>query len=276
MTALYDAYNNSPALSIKYDAYFSAYEKLLQNYRGKAVTLVEVGVFNGGSLFMWRQYLGVEARIIGIDLNPDAKAWESYGFEIYIGDQSLDLFWAEFYSKIGDVDILIDDGGHTNRQQITTAHHAIQNMNDGGILVVEDIHTSYLREFGNPSHHSFLNFAHRIVDGVNSRSYCLKQTYTKYSSRVHSVHFFESMVAFYIDSSLCRQSLPTSNNGASRDAVDFRYQSFATSGLFKFKNRFASNSNFIAKLARRSVDILLSILSKLESIRIRKYFEDRS
>ena len=276
MTALYDAYKKSPALSIKYDGYFPVYEKLLQNYRGKAITLVEVGVFNGGSLFMWRQYFGEQARVIGIDLNPDAQAWEDHGFEIYIGDQSKDLFWIEFFSKVGNVDVFIDDGGHTNSQQITTVHHAIQNINDGGILIVEDTHTSYLREFGNPSRYSFLNFAHRIVDSVNSRSFCLKRAHSKYSSHVHSVHFYESIVAFNIDSSLCRQSLPTSNNGASRGAADFRYQGFITSTLFGYKNKFASKRSLGAKLTRRAIDVVLSFISKLKSIQILKYFRDES
>ena len=46
---------------------------------GKKITFVEVGVLQGGSLFMWREYFGKEARIIGIDLHPKAKVLEKYG-----------------------------------------------------------------------------------------------------------------------------------------------------------------------------------------------------
>ena len=38
---------------------------------------------------MWRDYFGKDARIIGIDLNPEAKKWEKHGFEIFIGNQFL-------------------------------------------------------------------------------------------------------------------------------------------------------------------------------------------
>lgn len=273
---LKDIYDEVPYLSIKYDSYFFVYEALLEKYVDREITLVEVGVFNGGSLFMWREFFGPKARIIGIDLNPDALEWTKNGFEIYIGDQSSDKFWVDLYQKIGKVDVLIDDGGHTNRQQIITSHYAIQNINDGGLLIVEDVHTNYFREFGNPSRYSFVNFAHRIVDGVNSRAYSLRRTYAQYSSRVYSVSFFESMVAFQIDSRLCKQSVPTSNNGASRDVTDFRYQGPITSALFTFKNKFASNSSLVARVVKRGVDMALSLLSKAEAMRYRKYFKDMS
>ena len=273
---LREIYDSVPYLSIKYDSYFPAYEALLQRYVDQEITIVEVGILNGGSLFMWKKYFGTKARIIGIDLNPDALEWEEHGFEIYIGDQSSEAFWADLFQKIGKVDVLIDDGGHTNRQQIVTSHYAIQNINDGGLLIVEDVHTSYFREFGNPSRYSFVNFAHRIVDGVNSRSCSLRRTCVEYSSRVYCVTFFESMVAFQIDTRLCKQSVPTSNNGASRAVTDFRYQGQITSALFTFKNKFTSNGGLSARVVNRVVDILLSLHSKAEAIRYRKYFKDMS
>ena len=274
MASLLDAYKKSPYLSIKYDSYFPIYDRLLTRFAGKPVTLVEVGVFNGGSLFMWREFLGAQARIIGIDLNPDAMNWVGHGFEIHIGDQSSEKFWEEFFQKVGRVDVLIDDGGHTNRQQIVTTHFAIQNIRDGGVLIVEDVHSCYFREFGNPSRNSFLKYASCIIDGVNSRAFSLRRTYARYSSRVYSVSFFESIVAFQIDSRLCKQSVPTSNNGASREVTDFRYQGPITSALFGFKNKFASNANLVARLVKRSVDMLLSLLSRAEAIRYRQYFKD--
>jgi hypothetical protein len=271
---LRNIYNSVPYLSIKYDNYFPVYEALLQKYVGQEVTIVEVGIFNGGSLFMWRDFFGPQAKIIGIDLNPDAREWEQHGFEIYIGDQSSEVFWRNLFQKIGKVDVLIDDGGHTNHQQIVTTHCAIQNINDGGMLIVEDVHTSYFREFGNPSRSSFMSFARQIVDSVNSRSYALRRVYENYSSRVYSVSFFESIVAFHIDSRLCKQSAPTSNHGVSRGVTDFRYQGTIADALFTFKNRFASSRSNVARLVKRGVDLLLYLLSTMEARRYRKYFKD--
>ena len=80
------AYEHSPHPTHKHSAYFDAYPNLLAPYVGKRVTLVEVGLFKGGSLFMWREFLGSQARIIGIDIEPTAVKWREFGFEIFIGD----------------------------------------------------------------------------------------------------------------------------------------------------------------------------------------------
>ena len=80
ITAL-KAYQTSSQPSHKHTTYFDVYDKLFNKYQNKKITFVEVGVQYGGSLFMWQNYFGENARIIGIDLNPDAKKWEKYGFE---------------------------------------------------------------------------------------------------------------------------------------------------------------------------------------------------
>lgn len=55
---LRDIYDNVKYLSMKYYSYFPVYKELLARYIDKNIILVVVGVFNGDSLFMWREYLG--------------------------------------------------------------------------------------------------------------------------------------------------------------------------------------------------------------------------
>ena len=166
---LFQIYKNLKHVSLKSDTYFQTYEEIFSKYVGKEITFVEVGVLHGGSLFMWREYFGKKARIIGIDLHPAAIELEKYGFEIYIGSQSDIKFWKKFFSKIGKIDILLDDGGHGNVQQIVTLSEAIHNTNDDGTIVIEDTHTSYLKKFGNPSKYSFINYSKYLIDVINSR-----------------------------------------------------------------------------------------------------------
>ncbi len=112
-TLSYKSYLKSPIRSIKHSTYFDTYDDLFSRYRNKEITFVEIGVAAGGSLFMWRDFFGPKSRIIGIDFNPNAKTWEKDGFEIFIGSQSDESFWQDFIKKVGAVDILLDDGGHT-------------------------------------------------------------------------------------------------------------------------------------------------------------------
>jgi cephalosporin hydroxylase len=219
---IFKCYQASPYLSIKHTSYFQVYEELLLQYRGKPITFVEVGVLNGGSLFMWRKFFGEQARIIGVDFNPQAKKWEKDGFEIHIGNQADPKFWEEFFASVGKVDIVLDDGGHTNEQQIVTTLQSIPNINDGGLLIVEDVHASYMRQFSNPAKYSFIEYAKNLVDVVNSRFPQLQLSKNILRESVYSISFFESIVSFNINRTKCFISAPTSNEGISFDAQDYR------------------------------------------------------
>ena len=198
---LFEIYKNLDQEFLKCISYFQAYEEMFSKFVGKEIVFVEIGVLHGGSLFMWKEYFGNKARIIGIDLNLKAKQLEKYGFDIFIGNQADLNFWKKFYEKVGKIDILLDDGGHDNDQQIITLTESIPFINNGGIIVTEDTHASYLKKHGNPSMHSFINYSKHLVDVVNSRFPGTKiKTKNKFRKKLFSVIFYESIVAFKIDS----------------------------------------------------------------------------
>ena len=252
-----ECYLTSPYTSIKHSSYFQVYEELLQKYRGKSVTFVEIGILDGGSLFMWRKFLGESARIIGIDLNPDAKRWESEGFEIYIGSQEDPDFWDNFFGSIGMVDVVLDDGGHSNSQQIVTTHRALSWISDGGMLIVEDVHTSYLRDFGNPTKYSFINYCKQTIDRINSRSSVLPWMHKQPNllrDTVYSCSFYESIVCFHVDRKKCFISTPTSNHGTRPVSRDFRYEKYRI-GI--------DRSQIFVSLLKSTVLILARLLSRI-------------
>tara|TARA_B110000503_G_C7066165_1_gene378860 strand:- start:144 stop:959 length:816 start_codon:yes stop_codon:yes gene_type:complete len=219
-TESYKSYAESPHKSIKHSTYFDSYDHFFSRYKDKEITFVEIGVLGGGSLFMWRNFFGPKSRIIGVDLNPNAKKWEAEGFEIYIGNQSDPDFWSKFAKEVGLIDIVLDDGGHTYEQQIITTECLLQSMNDGGIIVVEDTHTSYMTGFG-PKSMSFIEYTKKLIDSVNMR---FGQFYYKRSDRrVWSIEIVESMVAFKINKQASTLiSVPTDNGGADDLAKDLR------------------------------------------------------
>ena len=274
ITKSYRAYKKSPYKSIKHSSYFPVYDHLFCPYIGKEITFVEIGILGGGSLFMWREFFGQNARIIGIDLNPEAKRWEKEGFEIYIGSQSDPKFWEYFKNEVGYIDIVLDDGGHTFEQQIITIENILPNIKDTGLIVVEDTHTSYMREFGGPSSYSFVEYAKNVVDGINYR-------FGKFSKKIHeksvySVTFLESFVVFNINRELSSiESHPTNNEG-----IDLNI-SHGNAGTVTLQKKLPSLFKQIKK-----VRILRSVLANLygkiskttiykytKNLNLRKYFK---
>jgi hypothetical protein len=222
----FKSYVNSDLKSLKIESYFQVYDEIFEKFINKNITFVEIGVFNGGSLKMWKNYFGDNARIIGIDLNPKAKELEKMGFEIFIGSQSSETFWDNFYNKVGNVDIVLDDGGHQNDQQIITAAKSIPNINDGGLLVTEDVHTSYLKKFGNPSGYSFINYTKKKIDEVNYRfpEFSNQKSIEK---KIFSISFFESIVVFNINSKKSQIPYFLKNNDNNLFEEDFEDKSFS-------------------------------------------------
>lgn len=218
-TLSHAAYLASPYRSIKHSTYFEAYDALFARYRGQPITFVEIGVLGGGSLFMWREFFGPQARIVGIDLNPVARKWEADGFEILVGSQSDPAFWRDALARIGEIDVVLDDGGHTYEQQIVTAECLLDAIRDGGMLVVEDTHTSYMKGFGAPGR-SFMQYVYQMADRINRRFARLDGPAER---RVWSIRLFESIVAFEVNRAAShRPSEPTDNGGADDRADDMR------------------------------------------------------
>ena len=275
---IYKSYKASKYLSYKFTSYFPVYEELLSPMRGGKITFVEIGVLNGGSLFMWRNFFGDQARIIGIDLNPQAKKWEEHGFEIFIGNQADESFWDGFLAAVGKVDVILDDGGHTNEQQVVTAHKCIPHINDGGLLIVEDTHTSYWAHFGNPSRYSFMVYSKRIVDGINSRFPEVEASKNPLVNIVYSMSFYESIVCFKIDRTKCKPSVLLSNGGETVLAQDFRYNDSRIGRLFEIQRNLKARFHFLSSVplvrnvARHAFQFVYFTHQKRRSSKLRKYF----
>ena len=135
----FDAHAEGPGLW-KWRHYFEVYDRHLSRFRGRPVRMVEVGVFGGGSLAMWRDYLGPASTIYGIDIDPACAKHGADGVEIVIGDQSEPAFWRDFTSRVAPVDIVLDDGGHEAHQQIPTLEALLPHLRPGGVYICEDVH----------------------------------------------------------------------------------------------------------------------------------------
>jgi hypothetical protein len=231
MDDLFICWETSPYPSIKMTTFFPVYAQLFGHLRGKACTFVETGILDGGSLFMWKKWLGDQARVIGIDLNPQALKWQDFGFEIHIGDQGDPEFWRRILPAIGHIDAFLDDGGHQSFQQIVTTQELIAHTQKPSVVAIEDTYTSLMKDFSSHGQNSFLEYAKGVSDCVVGRSHGLypdrfppgiNMDSIQQFKDVFAVNFYNGIVAFQIDPKACDKPQIIRNQNV-RKAVDFRY-----------------------------------------------------
>jgi hypothetical protein len=110
-----------------YDSKFSIRKETTLN-------LLEIGIYDGGSLLLWKDFFS-KSTIFGIDVAM-ANLFHDRIYQIK-GDA--------YNSKIVDLmndsyfDIIIDDGPHTAQSQISFVKQYLSKVNEGGLLICEDI-----------------------------------------------------------------------------------------------------------------------------------------
>lgn len=190
---------NDGRLIHKWNHYFDIYEKHFKRYIDKEVVVLEIGVFHGGSLQMWQDYFGPKAKIYGVDVNPRCKELEKDNIEILIGSQSDRAFLQKLKTQLPKIDILIDDGGHTMKQQVVSFQELYDHVKDDGVYLCEDVHTSYESSYGGGylRRGTFIEHSKKLIDALNafhSEQRSLKVSeFTKFTD---SIHFYDSVVVF--------------------------------------------------------------------------------
>jgi hypothetical protein len=131
--------------SDKWDHYLDVYDRHFARFRnGGPINYLEIGVQNGGSLCVAKEYFGPAASVYGIDIDPKSRAAEAAGIakRVFIGSQADSIFLNASLAEIGAApDIIIDDGSHTQGDMVTTFLHLFPRLAPHGCYVVEDTHT---------------------------------------------------------------------------------------------------------------------------------------
>ncbi len=190
-------YENNKRLVYKLTNYFEVYDRHFSRFRNKEITILEIGVSQGGSLQMWKEYFGDKATIYGIDIDQNCKQLEEENIHILIGSQSDRTFLREVVKTLPQFDILIDDGGHTMQQQIISYEELFGHVKDGGVYLCEDLHTSYFLSHGggHKRRGSFIEYSKNFIDYLNahySEQRSLKVNY--FTKNVTSVHYYDSII----------------------------------------------------------------------------------
>jgi hypothetical protein len=80
-----------------------------------------------------------------------------------------------------------------------------------------------MKEFGNPSDSSFINFAKKNVDYINYRFPKIGEVKEIFYKNVFSIFFYESIVCYKINRMFCKKNIPVKNQGENLNHKDFRY-----------------------------------------------------
>lgn len=133
---------------LKHSHYWRFYEQFLEPVRNRVRNVLEIGVQTGNSLRTWEEYFP-HARIVGVDVDRGCVAHTAGRVEVIIGDQECEDWLNGQVTPRGPFDLIIDDGGHTMRQQLVSLRTLWgPALSSGGFYVIEDLHTSYWHAFG--------------------------------------------------------------------------------------------------------------------------------
>jgi hypothetical protein len=191
LEAFFDARTRGRGI-VKWRHYFEIYDRHLAKFVGKPSRLLEVGIYAGGGLDMWREYLGPSAELYGVDIDPYCAGFEEA--TIFIGDQADRGFWKTFRAETPSLDVIIDDGGHTVEQQLVTLEELLPRLRSGGVYICEDIHGDDNAFFGYVQGLSRALFAYdRTLDEASPEQFHSSPA-IPFQSAIHSVHVYPYVV----------------------------------------------------------------------------------
>jgi Methyltransferase domain len=121
----------------------------LNHLQTTAFTMLEIGVYRGGSLATWKE-LFPKAKIYALDINPECAQYADRSrVKITIGSQNDPVALEEWTKQVSDpIDVIIDDGSHVMEHLKTSFMHLFPKLRPGGIYVLEDLGTCYMPEYG--------------------------------------------------------------------------------------------------------------------------------
>jgi hypothetical protein len=198
MTLWSDFLTNDQRVIHKWKHYFPAYERHFAKFVNTDVVFLEIGSGQGGSLQMWKRFLGPHARIVGIDLRPECKEFAEDQIDIRIGDQSDKTFLLDVCQEFGVPDVVLDDGSHMMAHIHASFSVLYPLLPRNGVYMVEDLHTAYWAEFegGVKRKESFIETCKDLIDELNADHSRGALSATEFTRTTLSMHFYDSIVAF--------------------------------------------------------------------------------
>jgi len=126
--------------SSSFHNYCKYYERHFESRRLDPITLIEIGVYHGQSIKMWREYFP-NATIIGVDIDPryETTFTQDDKTKFVLGDATKKEVFEKIVKDFGTPDIVIDDGSHIMSDMKNAFELIYPYLNDNGVYCIEDL-----------------------------------------------------------------------------------------------------------------------------------------
>jgi hypothetical protein len=213
--ALYKMWTTFPG-GHKWTHYFPIYEAIFGPVRSEPLRILEIGIWHGASLKLWRQYFDhPKTIIVGVDVLPECVRFDSpaVGIHIRIGSQADPAFLKQVVEEFGPFDLIMDDGSHHSSHIITSFNNLYADgLKDNGIYFVEDLHANYWHPWRD-SRKSFLDVCKGLLEDIHAHyrsstpeDFLIDRPSARTTSAldvpqittmIREIRFFDSIVAIY-------------------------------------------------------------------------------
>lgn len=220
--------------SDKWTIYLDEWDRLFEIYHDDQINLLEIGIQNGGSLEVWAKYFSKAKRIIGCDIDEKCRElkFNDSRISVVVGDANTDECTIEILERSPTFDIIIDDGSHRSSDIICSFDRYFPHLMDGGLYIVEDLHTSYWKDYegGLYDPNSSMSFFKRLADVINHEHWRNNESRKSYLAeyinnlgikieetdleRIHSIEIVNSMCVI-------KKDLPSKNELGKRIVVGY-------------------------------------------------------
>ena len=111
---------------------------------------------------------------------------------MHYGSQEDVAFLKKIIAKRGYFDIIVDDGGHSMKQQITSFTYLLPKVRSGGVYIIEDLQTSYMGPpYADLANSTTIEFIQRLVNDI------------QVESPRKSIQIAEKLFSFEISNKIC-------------------------------------------------------------------------
>lgn len=125
--------------------YLEKYDPIFERLVDKEIKLLELGIYKGGSLLLWRDYFP-KATIVGVDIQVQVDFSNEERIHVFQGEQQDTGFLKKVAAETAPegFDIIIDDASHIGHLTKSAFRYLFDNhLKPNGIYVIEDWGTGY-------------------------------------------------------------------------------------------------------------------------------------